>query len=463
MEIYPKKSIRIGSKAELDKEMRRVQRLFKKGETEETWELINLALKNMSVWTVEDKAYEYEGFVEHLKILQRPLIKILTTERTRLMGTATDFLKSLSQAMQRDYEVHVHDLFAPTLLRMFARTNKVMLTRTLECYKTIIDHAKLPKMIPKFAILLKSKKEPSKSVRQCIAACLDKLIDINAQDNTITEEQQELIEDAIRTTAMDSAPEVRLAIRCCYKTYCTKFPASVSEFEDKLPADIKKYLNASSKPSKLTRTNSRSSLSSITSSTSSSSKPNNTITEAKTNTIKTTTTTTKMMTGSLSSNRVSKNFTRPASKSRYSAPQLSTVKLPAVQRPNSSVSASLSTKKPEMPNNMKNGSILLSKPASASTRTRKVGSAIQNNSSSIKTSGGLAQLMRATTSSSQKLKPKSNDKGTVNGRRPIQKTFTLGGMKPVRPVMKRLASSIPNGVENKHPAKKQKIGEEATT
>ena len=57
--------------------MRRVQRLFKKGETEETWELINLALKNMSVWTVEDKAYEYEGFVEHLKILQRPLIKIV--------------------------------------------------------------------------------------------------------------------------------------------------------------------------------------------------------------------------------------------------------------------------------------------------------------------------------------------------------------------------------------------------
>ena len=239
----------------------------------------------------------------------------------------------------------------------------------------------------------------------------------------------------------------------------------MNRFEDKLPADIKKYLNASSKPSKLARTNSRSSLSSITSSTSSSSKTNNITTEAKTNTTKTTTTTTttKMMTGSISSNRVSKNFTRPVSKSRYSAPQLATAKLPAIQRPNPSVSASLSTKKTEMPNNIKNGSVLLSKPASASTRTRKVGSAIQNNSSSIKTSGGLAQLMRATTSSSQKLKPKSIDKGAVIGRRPIQKTFTLGGMKPVRPVMKRLASSIANGVENKHPAKKQKIGEEATT
>ena len=176
---------------------------------------------------------------------------------------------------------------------------------------------------------------------------------------------------------------------------------------------------------------------------------------------------TKTMVGSISSNRASKHIARPAPKSRYSAPQLSTAKLPAAQRPHGSISASLSTAKTETPNKIKSTSVLLSKPASAPAlaRTRKVGSTIQNSSSTIKASGGLAQLMRATTSSSQKLKPKPVDKDTINGRRPIQKTFTLGGMKPVRPVVKRSASSsiIANGEENKHPAKKQKNVEETTT
>ncbi|KAI9248245.1 clasp N terminal-domain-containing protein [Phascolomyces articulosus] len=452
MEIYPKKPIRIGSKAELDKEMRRIGQLFKKGETEETWESFNLALKNMTAWVVEDKAYEYEGFVDHLKLLQKPLIKILTTERTRLLGTATDLLKSLSRTMERvDYDQHIHDLFAPTLHRMFARTNKVMHTRTIECYKTIIQHAKIPRMIPKFAILLKSKKEQSKSVRQCLAACLDTLIDTNTTQD-ITKEHQRLIEEAIRATAMDSAPEVRLAIRCCYRTYCTKFPESVSKFEEQLPADIKKYLKASIKPlPKLSRTSSRSSISSSTSSTSST-----------TTTLKNNTTTAKSsstaishtLAGRITKHTVPRIISRPTSKSRYSAPQLATSKLPLVQRPKVSTSASLGAVKSKIPN-INKASVLSSKPAAATTR--KPGSSLQNNTTNTKNASHLTQLMRATASSSQKLKTKPLTSSSI---RPIRKTFTIEGMKPSRPVMKRRSSSSTvhaHGEENKHPAKKQNV------
>ncbi|KAI9494960.1 clasp N terminal-domain-containing protein [Zychaea mexicana] len=450
MEIYPKKPIRIASKAELDKEMRRIQQLFSKGETEETWEFFNIALKNLGVWTLEDKAHEYDGFVDHLKMLQRPLIKTLTTERTRLSGAATEFLKKVSEAMQRDYDQHVHDLFAPTLLRMFARTNKVMLTRAVECYKTIIDHAKLPRMIPKLSTLLKSQKETSKSVRQCVAACLDKLVETNTKEDIAP--HQTLIEDAIRMTAMDSAPDVRLAIRCCYKTYSIKFPESASKFEEKLPADIKKYLTVTERrpTSKLlSRTSSASSFSSTTSSTSA----------------------TKNAPASLTTShavgRVVKHAgTRlPRPKSRNSAPQLSTAKLPIPQRPRTSMSASLSARGSKIPNAKRpatptaskatSSSVLISKPAAKDAST--TATAATAASSSSKNSSTLSKLTRATASSSLKFTPKTNARTSAT----MQKMFMLRGMTPVRPI-KRPSSSVSSttrnsGQENRRPAKKQNV------
>ncbi|KAG0175741.1 hypothetical protein DFQ28_003219 [Apophysomyces sp. BC1034] len=221
LDAYPKKPIRISSKSDLDKEVKRAVQLFKQKETEETWELFNQALKNVTTWTLEDKAHAYEGFVDHIRLLQKPIIKALTTERTRLSATATDLLKGLSQAMQRDYEI-IHDLFMPTLLRQFARTNKVLLARSLDCYKTIITNAKVPKSVPRLCNILKNNKEPNKSVRSCIADCLQKLMEVN--DVADIQKYTTDIEAAIQTAAMDSAPEVRLGIRSCYKTYCDKLP-----------------------------------------------------------------------------------------------------------------------------------------------------------------------------------------------------------------------------------------------
>ncbi|KAF7731272.1 hypothetical protein EC973_000688 [Apophysomyces ossiformis] len=255
-DAYPKKPIRISSKSDLDKEMKRALQLFKQKETEETWEQFNQALKNVTMWTLEDNAHVYEGFVDHIRSLQKPIIKALATERTRLSGTATDLLKGLSQAMQRDFEV-IHDLFMPTLLRQFARTNKVLLARSLDCYKTIITNAKVPKLVPRLCSILKNCKEPNKSVRRCIADCLQTLMEVN--DVPDIQKHTSDIEAAIQTAAMDPAPEVRLAIRSCYKTYCEKLPEQSSKYNAELPADVKKYLSIQATPSPSSSTSSRSS------------------------------------------------------------------------------------------------------------------------------------------------------------------------------------------------------------
>lgn len=48
--------------------------LTKNTENDQTWELFGIALTNIKTWALEDKAHEYEGFVDHIKQLQRPII-----------------------------------------------------------------------------------------------------------------------------------------------------------------------------------------------------------------------------------------------------------------------------------------------------------------------------------------------------------------------------------------------------
>lgn len=74
--------------------MKRIHQLFKKNETDETWQSFNLALTNIKVWALEDKAHEYEGFVDHIKSLQRPIIKAVcfpNAARARVEGSLFSF------------------------------------------------------------------------------------------------------------------------------------------------------------------------------------------------------------------------------------------------------------------------------------------------------------------------------------------------------------------------------------
>lgn len=135
-------------------------------------------------------------------------------------------LKGLSQAMQRDYEL-LQDLFTPTLIRLFARTNKTSLAQYLDCFTTLIDNAKMPKVILRLSRVLNSRQEPSKSVRENVAACLERVIMANSAEDL--QPYMTHIENAIRTAAMDPSPDVRAKIRACFNAYKQKMLDAASK------------------------------------------------------------------------------------------------------------------------------------------------------------------------------------------------------------------------------------------
>ncbi|ORX57431.1 hypothetical protein DM01DRAFT_1334053 [Hesseltinella vesiculosa] len=234
---YPKKSIQIASKNDMDREMKRIAALFLKKESEDNWESFDFALKNVKLWASSDKIHQYPGFVDHLKALQKPINSSLASERTRLSTTAHDLLLALAKAMQRKYEL-VNDLFMPTLIQLFARTNKVHARNTLACVKSIIECSKMPRVLRPLCLQLSKNK--NQSVRHAIIECICVVLQVNTGHDLARHIDD--LEASIKATAMDASPQVRSGIRHCYKLYSQKFPSRVSRFNATLSTDTAKYL-----------------------------------------------------------------------------------------------------------------------------------------------------------------------------------------------------------------------------
>ncbi|CDH59139.1 hypothetical protein RO3G_05499 [Lichtheimia corymbifera JMRC:FSU:9682] len=267
MEIYPRKPIKISSKVELDREMRRVHALFQKKETDETWQLFNAALDNIRNWVEQSNAHEYEGFGKHLKSLRDGINHALLSERTRLSGSAVELVKTLAKTMQRDYEPF-HDMFHGSLLRMLARTKKVIVAQALDCLKTVIAASKLPRLIPRFSAMLTNNNKlqvTNNSTLSSAATCLELCIQNNSPEHIQPHIQS--LEAAIRAGIMKPSAEVRTAVRACYKAYASKMPENATSFEEGLVDNEKKHL----KPPVVRKSSSSGSLSSSVSSTSTSS------------------------------------------------------------------------------------------------------------------------------------------------------------------------------------------------
>ncbi|KAI9321433.1 clasp N terminal-domain-containing protein [Dichotomocladium elegans] len=238
---YPKDPITISSKAEMDCEMRRIHTLFKNKETEESWEQLNSALMNVTRWVEEDKVHEYDGFVKHIKQLHDGINRTLLSQRTRLAGMATQLLETLATNMGRAYEP-LHDLFHATLVSMFARTKKVTVKQAVTCMMTIIEAAKMPRYIPRFADIITNRDiRRNPSTLASAAACIEKAVEVNAIE--AIEPYLGAVEASIRVGITKPAAEVRASLRSCFQTYQRKMPEKAARFHDRLPELTRKYLN----------------------------------------------------------------------------------------------------------------------------------------------------------------------------------------------------------------------------
>ncbi|KAI8360002.1 clasp N terminal-domain-containing protein [Blakeslea trispora] len=261
-ETYPKTTIKITTKTEYEREMKRITKLFSQKETEETWDQFKRALDNLSQWITQENISSWTTFPTHLKQLKLPIIRCLESPRTLLSASASGLLKSTAQTMKTDFS-KLNPLFVEAIIKQFGSTNKIHSARIQSDYKEVIEHAKLPKCISLFSeyLINKIKHKNNSHLRFCLADCLVVLIRVNPE--TVLKRLSQDIERAIRVASTDACASVRSAIRQVYKAYDEKMPELASLFYAHLTRAEQKHLEPQVHPVTLRRSSSFSSSSTL--------------------------------------------------------------------------------------------------------------------------------------------------------------------------------------------------------
>ncbi|KAG0264096.1 hypothetical protein BG011_007491 [Mortierella polycephala] len=217
-------------------------------ETEHNWAAKEDAIKTLGAACHSSIAHNQE-FISFIKAHRKAFSDSLLTERTRLTGTACEMVEKLATSMGRDFGTHFADFFTGALLKLCARTNKVMVSRALKALNSIINAgciSTLPKACQAFAT-------NNKTLR---IACIGLIVSCIAQFSS-----QELepflasFEPVLKEGVSDAAPEVRDTSRKSFKIYAQKFPERSSRLSSTLPGNVLKYLlpdTRSAAPSRIT-------------------------------------------------------------------------------------------------------------------------------------------------------------------------------------------------------------------
>ncbi|KAI7866833.1 clasp N-terminal domain-containing protein [Spinellus fusiger] len=192
--------------------MKKVEQTLLKKESEETWELHNNALHFIVKWASEDNAWQLEGFEQHIKALKKSIVSSLRSDRSKLSGTAIELLRVLAELMGEKYQP-LHEIFGPTLIVLFGKSNKIVRQRSLQAYKAAIQSAKVPRAIPRLTVSFKSTPSTNKLGRQAIIECLECLLEVN--DGASIDQHHVLVKEAIDSARNDSSIEVRTTANTC--------------------------------------------------------------------------------------------------------------------------------------------------------------------------------------------------------------------------------------------------------
>jgi hypothetical protein len=162
----------------------------------------------------------------------------MLSERSKLSGTGCEVVEELAINLKGDFD-KLSDQLVPPLLKLCARTNKVMVQRASKTLNQIIVSCAHLKFVHKFADAMANQ---SKSLRVIVAGALKLLLE-NTHAHTITMELVAEIEKVIRLGLTDAEPAARERSRASYHLYCEYFPDRVHEFIKTLDSTTKKYLS----------------------------------------------------------------------------------------------------------------------------------------------------------------------------------------------------------------------------
>lgn len=129
-----------------------------------------------------------------------------------------ELVEKLSTSMGRDFGVQFTDIFTNPLLKVCARTNKVMVTRAVKALNSIINSGSLSPL----AKACQSFSTNNKTLRiACIGLVASCIAHFPSQE---LEPFLASFEPVLKEGVSDAAPEVRDTSRKSFKIYAEKFP-----------------------------------------------------------------------------------------------------------------------------------------------------------------------------------------------------------------------------------------------
>ncbi|PVF94592.1 hypothetical protein CPB86DRAFT_808491 [Serendipita vermifera] len=221
---------------QLQREIEDLRVSLDREETEESWEPIQRSLARFKS-LVRGGAYRHDSFVPSLRPVSRLINPPMLSERGRLSAVAIELVSTLASALGRRFDPLML-VFAPTLMKLCQRPNKVVITRTHACITNIIQQTRLPSLIPFLKDALKDKSVTLRVVASESTNLCMKQIDEERLAPKLSD-----IEGIIKLAGRDANPEVRKNARILLQEYRDRFPERYAIFVSPLTPVTRKNLD----------------------------------------------------------------------------------------------------------------------------------------------------------------------------------------------------------------------------
>ncbi|TBU64452.1 clasp N terminal-domain-containing protein [Dichomitus squalens] len=235
----PLTSIECYSLSHLIEELAEAQDALSVTETEESWDSIANALSRFAALCNGNANTYPADLVAALRASSRPITSALSSERTRLSGTATDFITTAVIALGSEFEPLIPH-YLPALFTLCTRTNKVFLNRAKACIAALVEHTQAISIIH---YSFQSISDKSISLRLAAAETMLLCLKSFNPPDLEKESRAKEIEGTIRAAAVDANADVRKVARKIFDAYKILLPRRVQSFTDPLTPRTRKYLD----------------------------------------------------------------------------------------------------------------------------------------------------------------------------------------------------------------------------
>ncbi|WAQ80909.1 hypothetical protein PtA15_1A247 [Puccinia triticina] len=244
--------VRITSASQCHHEFDLLKEALSIEETEDTWQNIDASLKRFTA-AIRGGACEHpDDFLKRWKETEivRGLVSAMSTERTRLSGSALDLVAATSRL--GSYWDSAVPFYVPTVVKLLGRASKIYVTRATITLTSLIKGTKSLGFIP---YLLDGISEKSVTIRigcaDALLCCLSEAVDDpNGSESrkprsTIKDDLNKRlndIENAIKIGGRDRDPKVRAIFKRIWELYEQQWPSRAASLAQPLTPTIKRYL-----------------------------------------------------------------------------------------------------------------------------------------------------------------------------------------------------------------------------